>query len=167
MILLFCIGQLIHIWNCQRILILDKINIFIFHKIVGNILTKVCVFYYFQISEVNITEHIEGDATKFALWTGRAPISEYKIVLKAQTLDVKQVSFPILLLKIEQIKVSINLCITVLNYCFVNINAPEVSNIEIWPSVCPDHNPKSSKGNRMKLSKVVKGIERKCNAHKS
>ena len=80
---------------------------------------------------MNITEHIEGDATKFALWTGRAPISEYKIVLKAQTLDVKQVSFPILLLKIEQIKVSINLCITVLNYCFVNINAPEVSNIEI------------------------------------
>ena len=39
----------------------------------------------FQISEINITEHIEGDATKFALWTGRAPISEYKIILKVSS----------------------------------------------------------------------------------
>ena len=41
----------------------------------------------FQISEINITEHIEGDATKFALWTGRAPISEYKIILKVRSHD--------------------------------------------------------------------------------
>lgn len=36
----------------------------------------------FQISEINITEHIEGDETKFALWTGSVPISDYRIILK-------------------------------------------------------------------------------------
>ncbi|KAL8603862.1 hypothetical protein ACOMHN_049681 [Nucella lapillus] len=43
-----------------------------------------------MISEINITEHIEGDETKLALWTGRAPISDYRIILKASSLDVKQ-----------------------------------------------------------------------------
>ncbi|XP_076464280.1 kalirin-like [Babylonia areolata] len=43
-----------------------------------------------MISEINITEHIEGDETKFALWTGRAPISDYRIILKANNLDSKQ-----------------------------------------------------------------------------
>ncbi|XP_029657628.1 kalirin isoform X4 [Octopus sinensis] len=42
------------------------------------------------ISEINITEHIEGDECKFALWTGRAPISDYRIILKASSLDTKQ-----------------------------------------------------------------------------
>ena len=52
-----------------------------------HLLKKILIFIstYFQISEINITEHIEGDATKFALWTGRAPISEYKIVLKVSS----------------------------------------------------------------------------------
>ncbi|CAG5121035.1 unnamed protein product, partial [Candidula unifasciata] len=43
-----------------------------------------------MISEINVTEHIEGDETKFALWTGRAPISDYRIILKASSLDTKQ-----------------------------------------------------------------------------
>lgn len=42
------------------------------------------------ISDINITEHIEGDECKFALWTGRAPISDYRIILKASSLDTKQ-----------------------------------------------------------------------------
>ncbi|KAK3082713.1 hypothetical protein FSP39_003330 [Pinctada imbricata] len=43
-----------------------------------------------MISDVNITEHIEGDETKFALWTGRAPISDYRIILKSKDLETKQ-----------------------------------------------------------------------------
>ncbi|XP_075229474.1 trio Rho guanine nucleotide exchange factor isoform X4 [Lycorma delicatula] len=41
-------------------------------------------------SELGVTEHIEGDECKFAVWTGRAPISDYRIVLKASSLDGKQ-----------------------------------------------------------------------------
>nr|CAD7400280.1 unnamed protein product [Timema cristinae] len=41
-------------------------------------------------SELGVTEHIEGDECKFAVWTGRAPISDYRIVLKAANLDGKQ-----------------------------------------------------------------------------
>ncbi|XP_052080801.1 triple functional domain protein-like isoform X2 [Mytilus californianus] len=43
-----------------------------------------------MIPDLNITEHIEGDETKFALWTGRAPISDYRIILKANNLETKQ-----------------------------------------------------------------------------
>lgn len=39
---------------------------------------------------MGVTEHIEGDECKFAVWTGRAPISDYRIVLKASTLEAKQ-----------------------------------------------------------------------------
>ncbi|KAJ8320623.1 hypothetical protein KUTeg_002210 [Tegillarca granosa] len=46
---------------------------------------------YFEISEVNITEHIEGDETKFALWTGRVPISDCRIILKSSSLESKQI----------------------------------------------------------------------------
>ncbi|CAH8639845.1 unnamed protein product [Heterobilharzia americana] len=43
------------------------------------------------LADCNITEHIEGDQCKFALWTGRIPpIHEYRMVLKASTLEVKQ-----------------------------------------------------------------------------
>nr|XP_024216575.1 triple functional domain protein isoform X4 [Halyomorpha halys] len=41
-------------------------------------------------SELGVTEHIEGDECKFAVWTGRAPISDYRIVLKASSLESKQ-----------------------------------------------------------------------------
>ncbi|RZF34081.1 hypothetical protein LSTR_LSTR011651 [Laodelphax striatellus] len=43
-----------------------------------------------ETSELGVTEHIEGDECKFAVWTGRAPISDYRIVLKASSLDGKQ-----------------------------------------------------------------------------
>uniref|UniRef100_A0AAV2JZT6 Kalirin RhoGEF kinase a n=1 Tax=Knipowitschia caucasica TaxID=637954 RepID=A0AAV2JZT6_KNICA len=41
-------------------------------------------------SEMGITEHIEGDPCKFALWSGRTPSSDNKTVLKASTIEVKQ-----------------------------------------------------------------------------
>ncbi|XP_025096323.1 triple functional domain protein-like isoform X1 [Pomacea canaliculata] len=53
--------------------------------------TKYVYKFKLMISEINITEHIEGDESKFALWTGRAPISDYRIILKASSLETKQV----------------------------------------------------------------------------
>ncbi|XP_033628960.1 kalirin-like [Asterias rubens] len=41
-------------------------------------------------SDLGITEHIEGDSCKFALWTGRTPSSDNRIVLKASSLEAKQ-----------------------------------------------------------------------------
>ncbi|KAI5729449.1 hypothetical protein M8J76_002640 [Diaphorina citri] len=41
-------------------------------------------------SELGVTEHIEGDECKFAVWTGRAPISDCRILLKASSLEAKQ-----------------------------------------------------------------------------
>lgn len=35
-----------------------------------------------QTSELGVTEHVEGDPCKFALWVGRTPTSDNKIVLK-------------------------------------------------------------------------------------
>uniref|UniRef100_A0A673HGY7 non-specific serine/threonine protein kinase n=1 Tax=Sinocyclocheilus rhinocerous TaxID=307959 RepID=A0A673HGY7_9TELE len=36
-------------------------------------------------SQLGVTEHVEGDPCKFALWLGRTPTSDNKIVLKKQT----------------------------------------------------------------------------------
>ena len=33
---------------------------------------------------MGVTEHIEGDECKFAIWTGRTPMVENKIVLKVR-----------------------------------------------------------------------------------
>ena len=42
-------------------------------------------------SEIGVTEHIEGDEFKFAVWTGRlAQMADNKIIFKAANLDVKQ-----------------------------------------------------------------------------
>ncbi|XP_038072684.1 kalirin-like [Patiria miniata] len=41
-------------------------------------------------SDLGITEHIEGDSCKFALWTGSTPSSDNRIVLKASSLEAKQ-----------------------------------------------------------------------------
>uniref|UniRef100_A0A8C2BSX1 Kalirin RhoGEF kinase n=1 Tax=Cyprinus carpio TaxID=7962 RepID=A0A8C2BSX1_CYPCA len=41
-------------------------------------------------SELGVTEHIEGDPCKFALWAGRTPTSDNKTVLKASSIEVKQ-----------------------------------------------------------------------------
>uniref|UniRef100_A0A183SJ10 DH domain-containing protein n=1 Tax=Schistocephalus solidus TaxID=70667 RepID=A0A183SJ10_SCHSO len=44
------------------------------------------------LADLNITEHIEGDQCKFALWTGRVPpVNDGRLVFKAQNLEVKQV----------------------------------------------------------------------------
>lgn len=40
--------------------------------------------YSFQTSELGVTEHIEGDPCKFALWAGRTPSSDNKTVLKVR-----------------------------------------------------------------------------------
>uniref|UniRef100_A0A673CN99 Trio Rho guanine nucleotide exchange factor b n=1 Tax=Sphaeramia orbicularis TaxID=375764 RepID=A0A673CN99_9TELE len=41
-------------------------------------------------SELGVTEHVEGDPCKFALWIGRTPTSDNKIVLKASSIENKQ-----------------------------------------------------------------------------
>ncbi|TNN79748.1 Triple functional domain protein [Liparis tanakae] len=41
-------------------------------------------------SELGVTEHVEGDACKCALWVGRTPTSDNKIVLKASSIENKQ-----------------------------------------------------------------------------
>ncbi|CAG9857602.1 unnamed protein product [Phyllotreta striolata] len=41
-------------------------------------------------SELGVTEHMEGDECKFAVWTGRAPSSDCRIVLRAPSLETKQ-----------------------------------------------------------------------------
>ena len=39
-----------------------------------------------QTSELGVTEHIEGDPCKLALWVGRTPTSDNKTVLKVTTI---------------------------------------------------------------------------------
>ncbi|XP_012819809.1 triple functional domain protein isoform X3 [Xenopus tropicalis] len=41
-------------------------------------------------SELGVTEHVEGDPCKFALWVGRTPTSDNKIVLKGSSIENKQ-----------------------------------------------------------------------------
>ncbi|XP_064420011.1 kalirin RhoGEF kinase b [Latimeria chalumnae] len=41
-------------------------------------------------SELGLTEHVEGDPCKFALWAGRTPSSDNKTVLKASSVEAKQ-----------------------------------------------------------------------------
>ncbi|XP_074654482.1 kalirin-like isoform X2 [Tubulanus polymorphus] len=44
-----------------------------------------------ETNEIGITEHIEGDPCKFALWTGSiVPSNDFKLVLKASSLESKQ-----------------------------------------------------------------------------
>lgn len=40
----------------------------------------------YQTSELGVTEHIEGDPCKFALWAGRTPTSDSKTILKVNYL---------------------------------------------------------------------------------
>jgi len=37
---------------------------------------------YLQTSELGVSECMEGDDSKFAVWTGRSPVSDYRIVIK-------------------------------------------------------------------------------------
>lgn len=34
---------------------------------------------------------MEGDPCKLAVWTGRAPLSDHRVILKSNTLEVKQI----------------------------------------------------------------------------
>lgn len=52
------------------------------------------IFFCPQTSELGVTEHVEGDPCKFALWVGRTPTNDNKIVLK-----VKHTPSHLLLLK--------------------------------------------------------------------
>lgn len=49
-----------------------------------------CLLFIFQTSELGVTEHIEGDPCKFALWAGRTPSSDNKTVLKVCLSTLKQ-----------------------------------------------------------------------------
>ncbi|XP_056157511.1 kalirin RhoGEF kinase b, partial [Lampris incognitus] len=52
--------------------------------------TKYLYKHRLRTSELGVTEHIEGDSCKFALWVGRTPTSDNKTVLKAASLELKQ-----------------------------------------------------------------------------
>uniref|UniRef100_UPI00358F831F kalirin-like isoform X2 n=1 Tax=Myxine glutinosa TaxID=7769 RepID=UPI00358F831F len=41
-------------------------------------------------SDLGLSEHVEGDPCKFALWGGRTPTSDNRVVLRASSLDMKQ-----------------------------------------------------------------------------
>lgn len=45
-----------------------------------------------QTSELGVTEHIEGDPCKFAVWAGRTPSSDNKTVLKVCEIKCKRKS---------------------------------------------------------------------------
>ncbi|KAF7988703.1 hypothetical protein HCN44_001276 [Aphidius gifuensis] len=65
----------------------------LFSKEVKDSTGKVKLYIYksrLMTSELGVTEHIEGDECKFAVWTGRAPTSDTRVVLKANSLEAKQ-----------------------------------------------------------------------------
>ena len=45
--------------------------------------TKLTMHSCVQMNKIGVTEHIEADECKFALWEGTvAPISDYKLILR-------------------------------------------------------------------------------------
>lgn len=64
----------------------------VFAKEIKDTREKLKYIYKFKLmtSEINITEHMEGDSCKFAVWTGRAPLSDHRVILKASSIDTKQ-----------------------------------------------------------------------------
>jgi kalirin len=64
----------------------------VFAKELKDLRGKLKYIYKFKMmtSEVNITEHMEGDPCKLAVWTGRAPLSDHRVILKCSSIDVKQ-----------------------------------------------------------------------------
>ncbi|XP_071527234.1 triple functional domain protein isoform X3 [Panulirus ornatus] len=52
--------------------------------------TKYAYKHRLVTSELGVTEHIEGDECKFAVWTARTGVSDGKMILRANTLEVKQ-----------------------------------------------------------------------------
>lgn len=64
----------------------------VFAKEIKDQKSKQKYVYKFKLmtSEINITEHMEGDSCKLAVWTGRAPMSDHRVILKSTSLDIKQ-----------------------------------------------------------------------------
>ncbi|XP_050733039.1 triple functional domain protein-like isoform X4 [Eriocheir sinensis] len=52
--------------------------------------TKYAYKHRLVTSELGVTEHIEGDECKFAVWTARTGVSDGKMILRANTLESKQ-----------------------------------------------------------------------------
>lgn len=65
----------------------------VFAKEIKDQKSKLKYVYKFKLmtSEINITEHMEGDSCKLAVWTGRAPLSDHRVILKSTSLDIKQI----------------------------------------------------------------------------
>ncbi|KAF6201860.1 hypothetical protein GE061_004256, partial [Apolygus lucorum] len=91
--------DLLHVWDPKQIIRKSKERhcflfelYLVFSKEVKDSNGKAKYLYKNKLmtSELGVTEHIEGDECKFAVWTGRAPISDYRIVLKASSLEMKQ-----------------------------------------------------------------------------
>ena len=64
----------------------------VFAKEIKDVRGKLKYIYKFKLmtSEINITEHMEGDSCKLAVWTGRAPLSDHRVIMKSSSLDIKQ-----------------------------------------------------------------------------
>ncbi|CAF0832828.1 unnamed protein product [Brachionus calyciflorus] len=64
----------------------------VFAKEIKDAKSKLKYVYKFKLmtSEINITEHMEGDSCKLAVWTGRAPMFDHRVILKSNSLEVKQ-----------------------------------------------------------------------------
>jgi len=46
--------------------------------------------HFLQTSDLGVTECMEGDECKFAVWTGRSPVSDYRIVIKVLVLRFRK-----------------------------------------------------------------------------
>lgn len=79
-------------------------------------------------SEIGITEHVEGDECKFAVWTGRAPLAENKIILKAASLETKQTWVKKLREVIQETYFSSALSTLNLTKCPTKLSTKSVSN---------------------------------------
>lgn len=66
----------------NKLMVRFWLQLFLYRKSISMKIKLVFSLFFFQTSELGVTEHIEGDECKFAVWTGRAPISDYRIVLK-------------------------------------------------------------------------------------
>lgn len=81
--LLLELNNLSTIINMDTISVTDGVALYVVQL---NVAISVCCL---QIAEIGVTEHIEGDQCKFALWTGSVPtMSDTKIILRVSVLWV-------------------------------------------------------------------------------
>uniref|UniRef100_A0A665UMS5 non-specific serine/threonine protein kinase n=1 Tax=Echeneis naucrates TaxID=173247 RepID=A0A665UMS5_ECHNA len=67
-------------------------------------------------SELGVTEHVEGDPCKFALWVGRTPTSDNKIVLKVCSVNCLRQGVTIFMILI---KYTLNMIVS--NFCLQSL----------------------------------------------